>query len=122
MDKTIVTIAGAALIAFIYWFFFGKKEASMEPKQSWDIIVEGGYRPATITIPAGKTSTVTLLRKDPNSCLEEIVMPEFKIKKFLPINEKVTITLSPAKPGTYGIHCGMNMFHGKIVVVEAHHA
>jgi len=26
MDKLIVTIAGIGLIAFIYWFFFGKKK------------------------------------------------------------------------------------------------
>lgn len=116
MDKTIVTIAGAALIAFIYWFFFGKREGSMEPKNSWDITVEGGYKPATIAIPVGQKSTITLTRKDPSSCLEEVVMPEFKIKKFLPLNEKVTVELSPTKAGTYGIHCGMNMFHGKIIV------
>ena len=120
MDKTIVAVTGAALIAFIYWFFFGKKSGeagSGSAREHWDIVVEGGYRPATIAIPVGKTSTITLTRKDPNSCLEEIVMPEFKIKKFLPLNEKVTVELSPTKAGTYGIHCGMNMFHGKIVVV-----
>jgi plastocyanin domain-containing protein len=116
MDKTLVTLLGIGLITAIYWFFFGKKEESMEVKSSWDILVEGGYKPATISIPKGKSSTITFLRKDPNSCLEEIVLPEFKIKEFLPLNKAVTITISPTKPGTFGIHCGMNMFHGKILV------
>lgn len=117
MDKLIVTITGIATIAGIYWFFFGKKEEAMEAKTSWDILVEGGYKPATIQIPAGKPSTLTFTRKDSNSCLEEIVLPDFKIKKFLPLNEPVTVQLPPTKPGAFVFHCGMNMFHGRIVVV-----
>ncbi len=124
MDKTIVTAAGIGLIAIIYWFFFGKKSgeagsrsAGEVAKTTWDITVEGGYKPAVIKIPNGKPSTITFTRRDPNSCLEEVVLPEFKIKKFLPLNEKVTVILSPTKSGIYGMHCGMNMFHGKIIVV-----
>jgi len=117
MDKVIVTSSGIALIAVIYWFFFGKKEEVMETNSAWDILVEGGYKPSTIRIPAGKSSTITFTRKDSNTCLEEIVLPDFKIKKFLPLNEPVAITVSPTKPGAYTMHCGMNMFHGRIVVV-----
>ncbi len=117
MDKTLVTIAGSALIGFIYWFFFGKKEEAMETKSAWDIIVSGGYKPAVIKIPSGKPATLTFTRKDPNSCLEDVIIEDFKIKKFLPMNSPITVTISPTKPGTYGIHCGMNMFHGRIEVV-----
>ncbi len=117
MDKLIVTITGLLSIAGIYWFFFGKKEETMETRNSWDIIVSGGYKPATIVIPKAMQSTITFTRRDPNSCLEEVVIPDFKIKTFLPLNKPVTITLSPAKPGVYQMHCGMNMFHGKINVI-----
>lgn len=113
MDKIIVTSLGVALIAGIYWFFFGKKE---EASLQTNIRVSGGYKPARIQISSGKPTTLTFTRTDSNPCLEEIVIPDFKIKKILPMNEPVTITLSPTKPGTYPIHCGMNMFHGKIIV------
>lgn len=116
MDKALVTILGLAGIGAIYWYFFGKKDVPTETKSDWEILVEGGYRPAVITVPAGRTSRITFVRKDPSSCLEEIVIPEFKIRKFLPINERVTITVSPTKHGSFAMHCGMNMFHGKIVV------
>lgn len=122
MNTILVTVFGIGLIIAIYWFFFGKKEEAIDAKNAWDITVEGGYKPGAITIPAGKPSTITFTRKDPNSCLEEVVIPEFKIKKFLPLNTPVAITLSPTTPGSYGIHCGMNMYHGKIIVVEGHHA
>lgn len=117
MDKLIVTLLGVSAIGIIYWFFFGKKEESAQLKEAWSILVEGGYKPSTITIPQGKPTTLTFTRKDPNSCLEEIVLPDFKIKKFLPLDKAVAVTISPTKPGTYDIHCGMNMYHGKIVVV-----
>ncbi|MBI4062603.1 cupredoxin domain-containing protein [Candidatus Gottesmanbacteria bacterium] len=114
MDKTIVTIAGISLIAAIYWFFFGKKEEAMEVTK---ILVEGGYKPNAIKIKSSQSTTLTFLRKDPNPCLEEIIFPEFKIKKFLPMGQEIPITITPDKPGTFGFHCGMNMFHGRIEVV-----
>ncbi len=123
MDKIIVTIIGIAGITGIYWFFFGNKSgkdgsgSSGEVRGNWSIMVEGGYKPAAIYIPIGKTSTITFTRKDPNSCLEEIVLPDFKIKKFLPVGKPVAISVSPTKPGSYDMHCGMNMFHGRIIVV-----
>lgn len=117
MDKLAVSIAGLLGIGAIYWFFFGKHEESGPAESTWNITVDGGYIPTTITIPNNKPSSVTFTRKDVNSCLEEVVVADFKIKTFLPLNTPVTITLSPTKPGTYDIHCGMNMFHGKVVVV-----
>lgn len=117
MDKLIVTITGILSIAGIYWFFFDTKEETGGASTIWNITVDGGYKPGTIIIPNGKKSTITFTRKDPNSCLEDVVIPDFKINKFLPLNESVSITLSPTKPGVYGLHCGMNMFHGKVRVV-----
>lgn len=117
MDKALVTTLGIALIGFIYWFFFGKKEEAGEVRTSWDILVNGGYQPAVIRIPRGKTSTLIFTRTDTNSCLEEIIVPQLKIKKFLPLHKGVSLLLSPEKPGTYAMHCGMHMFHGKIIVV-----
>lgn len=117
MDKFIVTITGIAAIAAIYWFFFGKKEEAMEVTDSATITVDGGYKPNNIKIKSGKSTTLTFFRKDPNPCLEEIVLPEFKIKKYLPVGESIPITITPDKTGVFGFHCGMNMFHGRIEVV-----
>lgn len=117
MDKTVVTIVGAGLIGLIYWFFFGKRGETMNASSTWNITVEGGYKPGIIKIFKDKPATLTFTRKDPNTCLEEIVLPDYKIKKFLPMNTPVTITLPPPHPGKSGIHCGMNMFHGRIEVV-----
>lgn len=118
MDKFVVTSLGLTTIAAIYWFFFGKKEeTSMASSDTWTITVDGGYKPNVIKIPKDKAAVLTFIRRDANSCLEEIVFPDYKIKKYLPLNEPVVITL-PAPHKTSGFHCGMSMFQGRIEVME----
>lgn len=116
-DKILVTIFSLAGIAFTYWFFLMKKEEVVAVKDSVDIFVEGGYSPNTISILQGKTTKINFFRKDPSSCLEEVVLSDFKIKKFLPLNKKVSIEIKPEKTGEFQFECGMNIFHGKIIVV-----
>jgi plastocyanin domain-containing protein len=122
MDKIIVSSVGVFLIAGIYWFFFGKNsgEAGSGSARGADgsisIIVSGGYKPKYMKIPTNQTTKLIFIRKDSNTCLEDLVFPDFKIKKYLPMYTPVTVTLSPKKPGTVNFHCGMNMFHGTIEV------
>lgn len=117
-DKILVAIATLGGIAFVYWFFLIKKEeeAVVVDKNSIDITVEGGYSPNVISIPKGKPTTINFTRKDPSSCLEEVVLGDFKIRKYLPLNQKTPITITPEKTGEFDYACGMNMFHGKIIV------
>lgn len=118
MDKLIAGVFSIGGIVFTYWYFLMKKdeEAVVVNTDSIDIVVEGGYNPETISIKKGRPVTLNFFRKDPSSCLEEVVLPDFKVRKYLPLNEKTPITITPKKEGTYEIVCGMNMFHGKIIV------
>ena len=116
LDKVIVALVSIGGIAFTYWFFLMKKEDVVVVENTIDIIVNGGYSPSTIVVPKGKRTTISFIRKDLSSCLEEVVLSDFKIKKYLPLNKKVTIEINPEKEGKYDFSCGMNMFHGKIIV------
>lgn len=129
LDKIIVTSLGFFLVGFIYWFFFGKKssyaEASYDAKAMKDrsdgqglinIIVDGGYKPDVIKLKKGLVTKLRITRTDSNSCLEEFIIPDFKIKKYLPLNKEIEITLKPDLVGSWDFHCGMNMNHGKIIV------
>ncbi len=118
IDKIIVIIAGFFGIAFTYWFFLMKKDKEVEVKDIVEIKVSGGYSPDTIVIPLGKTTKITFLRTDPTECLEDVVLSDFKIRKNLPLNEKVVIEITPQKTGEFPFSCGMGMFHGKIIVKE----
>lgn len=88
----------------------------VEVSDSVDITVEGGYSPEVILIPKGKTTKINFTRKDPSSCLEEVVLSDFKIRKYLPLNQKVSIEVTPQETGEFKFSCRMNMFHGKIIV------
>jgi len=60
----------------------------------------------------GSSSTVGR----PNPCSEEIVIPAFGVKRFLPTNETTAVEFTPNVPGTFDFSCGMGMLHGRIVV------
>lgn len=116
IDKVIVSLGGISAIAFVAWFFFGKKEEVVEAGSKITIAVAGGYNPSVIQLQKGKKTTLTFVRTDPSSCLEEVNLPEFKIRKTLPLNENVAIELIPNKVGEFPFSCGMNMYHGKVLV------
>jgi len=117
LDKIFVIIVSILGIGFTYWYFLMKKDKEVEVTgSSIDITVDGGYQPNFITIPKGETTKLNFYRKDPSTCLEEVVLSDFKIKKFLPLNKKTTIEVTPQKEGVFQFSCGMNMFHGKLRV------
>lgn len=117
IDKLLAIIFGLAGIVFTFWFFLMRSEREVTvASDSVDITVEGGYQPEVISIPKGKTTKINFIRKDPSNCLEEVILSDFKIKKYLPLNQKVTVEIMPQKSGEFMFSCGMNMFHGKIVV------
>lgn len=116
-DKIIVTVAGLIGITITYWFFLVKSGEAVEVADEVDITVDGGYSPEVISIPKGRPTKINFIRKDTSDCLEEVVLGDFKIRKTLPLNQKVTVEITPQQVGEYGYSCGMNMFHGKIKVV-----
>ena len=123
MDKLLVTIFGIAGIVFTYWFFLMKKEKEVIVENlpagkagEVEIKVEGGYSPEIISIPKGKTTKINFIRTDPTDCLSEVILADFKIKRELPLNQKVTVEITPKEKGEFKFTCGMNMYHGKIVV------
>ena len=117
IDKILIVIVSIVGIISTYWFFLKKEDRQVEViGNEVDITVEGGYKPASVIIPFGKTTKLNFYRKDPSSCLEEVVLGDFKIRKFLPLNEKVTLEITPQKKGEFSFSCGMGMFHGKLFV------
>lgn len=118
MDTIIVVIVGILLIIGTYWFFLMKRDHVIVAHDSVDIVVDGGYSPEVVSIQNNKTTILNFIRRDPSSCLEEVVLGDFKIRRHLPLNQRVAITLTPRRTGVFPYACGMNMYHGKIIVTE----
>ncbi|MBI4096496.1 MAG: cupredoxin domain-containing protein [Candidatus Levybacteria bacterium] len=119
IDKLLVAIFSVFGIGFTYWFFLLKREGAMvSVSDTVDIIVKGGYTPNAISIKKGKKTALNFIRQDSSSCLEEVLIPDFKIRQYLPLNKTTTIQITPKKSGIFEISCGMGMFHGKIIVKD----
>ena len=116
LDKIIVTILGLAGIVFTYWFFLVKKNKEILVSESVDIIVEGGYSPNVISIPNGKTTKLNFIREDTSSCLEEVVLGDFKIRKYLPLNKKVTIELSQEEATKLSLSSNVTVYGSKVKI------
>ncbi len=122
MEQLLVVISAAGLIGFIVWWFFGthrqgETEATMaEDKQEVSVVVSGGYTPSTVVLRQGVPARIVFDRKDPSGCFSHVVFPDFGINEELPVNDRHAIVIDTSKPGEYQYACGMNMFHGKVVV------
>ena len=123
MEKLFMLIGAALLIWFIVWWFFGKRgnsetEAIMSEsnKQEVEVVVNGGYTPNTIVLKQGVPASIVFDRKDPSGCFSHVMFPDFGINEELPVNEKLAVDIDTSKPGEYQYACGMNMFHGKVVI------
>ena len=117
IDEIVVLGLGVFGIVFVWWFFLGKKRKKVEiSRGTVDITVDGGYQPEVISLPYGETTIINFTRRDSTDCLEELIIPDFKVKKYLTLNKKVEIEITPGVKGEFEYHCGMNMYHGRIIV------
>ena len=117
----IVVLAGAAAIAWVNWyFFFARRSAATAQEtggvQEVTIAVQGGYDPAEVKVRKGSPVRLVFDRRETSSCSEEVVIPDFGIRRFLPAFQKTAIELTPSEAGTYEFTCGMSMLRGRLVV------
>ncbi len=78
-------------------------------------VTEDGYKPASLTLKKGVPAKITFTRKVDSECASEVVFPDYKIRKKLPLNKPVDIKLTP-REGTFKFTCGMGMYKGKLIV------
>lgn len=127
----LVVLGAAGAIGWVNWYFFvaGRAVASTVPVtagagadvadgQRVTITVDGGYSPNTVRVKAGQPVQLVFDRKDTSSCSEEVVLPDFGVRRFLPTGKETVIEVTPAKPGRYEFMCGMSMLRGSLVAEE----
>lgn len=116
--RALVAVLGAGVIVLVCRFFFFKGEKGVRSTDGKILIeVKGGYTPRAVEAPFGRKTTLIFRRTDPSACLEEVVLPDFKIRKRLPVGEAVAVEIEPKARGEFPFSCGMRMYHGKVVVV-----
>ena len=119
--KVGVTLGGLGLIGLeLWWFLFSKNKATKanldQGIQELTINVDGGYEPDRVIVKSGQPVRLNFFRRDPSSCLEKVLLPDFHIAQDLALNHVTPIEFTPPKPGQYQFTCGMNMFRGVVEV------
>ena len=127
-SEWLVVAGGAAAIAWINWYFFlaqpatatagpaaGAAGQGSDAVPEVTITVDGGYDPAAVRVAVGRPVRLIFDRRDTGSCSEEVVFPDFGIRKFLPTGQKTTIEITPPAAGRYAFTCGMSMLRGTLV-------
>ncbi len=79
-------------------------------------ISERGYEPSRMKLRRGIPARVTFLRTTDATCAKEIVLPDFGIRRALPLNQPVLVSFTPTKKGAFTFVCGMNMLRGTVIV------
>ena len=116
-----VTLAGLAAIVWVNWYFFVAGRSTAVPAVAGEggvqrvlVEVKGGYTPAVIRVRAGAPVRLDFHRDETNTCTEEVVIPDFGIRTYLPSHRTTPVTFTPAA-GTYEFTCGMGMVRGTII-------
>jgi plastocyanin domain-containing protein len=79
-------------------------------------LTEKGYEPTSLKLLRGIPAKVTFIRKVSATCGTQVIIPEYNIKRDLPLNEPVSLEFTPTKSGSFAFSCGMGMLHGSLVV------
>lgn len=122
ISQIITIIVGLILIGFIVWWFFGKhaeetgQSTITNNEQTATIVVNGGYSPATVVLKKGVPAQVNFDMQDSTACLSHVVFEQLGVNKDLTKQKITKIDIPTDKAGTYNFACGMDMFHGKVVV------
>lgn len=98
-----------------------KQEDSQSQKgpgiQSVEIrLTNDGYQPISFELKRDLPARVTFVRESKVTCGTEVVIPEYKIKRALPLNEPVVLEFTPHRSGEFAFTCGMGMLRGKLIV------
>ncbi|MBB1095041.1 cupredoxin domain-containing protein [Limosilactobacillus sp. BG-MG3-A] len=117
-----VIVIALLLIAFIVWWFFGKhtevagKSTIINDEQTATIVVNGGYTPSTVVLKKGIPAQVNFDMRDSTACLSHVVFEQLGVNKDLTKQKVTTINIPTDKAQTFNFACGMDMFHGKVIV------
>lgn len=79
-------------------------------------LTDKGYQPRSLKLRRGIPARVTFIRKIEETCGKAIAIPQYNIRRELPLNEPVVLEFTPNKAGEFNFTCGMGMLRGTLIV------
>ena len=79
-------------------------------------VTEKGFEPNSVDVKPGVPVVLKVTRKTDSTCATQIKIQSKNIRKDLPLNKPVIITLGKLDKGEVRFGCGMDMITGNIFV------
>ena len=79
-------------------------------------VTDDGYQPSAVRLRKGIPARITFIRRTEMTCGTPVVFPALGIRRELPLDEPVTIRFTPRRAGRLRFACGMDMWHGALIV------
>lgn len=122
MTQILTLIIGIILIIALLWWFFGKHETTTgqsqikNGSQESTVVVKGGYSSQTVILKKGVPAKIKFDMQDSTACLSHVVFDSLGVNKDLTKQRYTEVNIPTDKAGEINYACGMDMFHGKVVV------
>lgn len=79
-------------------------------------VTEKGFEPSSVDVKPGVAVVLKVTRKTDATCATQIKIQSKNIKKDLPLNKTVTVSLGKLDKGEIRFGCGMDMITGTVFV------
>jgi len=109
-------VLGLSMVALVGGCSGSSQTSSTSGDRIAIAVTDSGFVPASIEVPAGKPINLVVTRKTEATCAKQIVFEDQGIRKELPLNEAVEITVPASQKGEVTYRCEMGMVSGKLIV------
>jgi plastocyanin domain-containing protein len=99
----------------------GKPEPPIPPapagvQQAKVTVDKKGFVPSEVKLEKGKPALLYFVRTTDETCAKEVVFPELKVEKDLPLNTPVRIDIPTTEARTLTFQCGMAMYKSSVLI------
>ena len=92
------------------------KSAKPKVQTARVLITPQGHSRTSINLRRDVETHLTFVRQTNETFANEVVIPDYGVKRTLPLDVPVAVSFTPKRSGEVAFTCGMNMYRGKLIV------
>jgi plastocyanin domain-containing protein len=85
-------------------------------QQAKIMVDKKGFSPSEVKLEKGKPAQLFFVRTSDETCAKEVVFPELKVEKDLPLNTPVKVDIPTTEARTLTFQCGMAMYKSAVLI------